>query len=368
MLTGHAGEASIRLVPSALPRSREPKKINLASIPAFPAVVLRVLDTVSQETPDFPLLVREITSDATLSAQVLRLANSARFGLTSRIGTVQHAVLTLGSAEVQSLVMSVAVANYSRAALRTDAMQKCWRHTVAAAVLSKEVARAAGLPPETAYSLGLLHDIGRLGLLVAWPQEYNRILKQADRDNLSLLELEKRMFSMDHCEVGRQLVDQWKLPPDFCIVAGRHHDPPAGETRLDHLGIAYFGCQIADSLGYWVAKPLRAKPLEDVLAELPIEVRQRFPVDAAELKDLVEQSVTGGTEALNEPLPEYIQIPRAEQDSPAQSADSSTAHGGAENGSGVPEDDQRPVVWDLAIVFASVIAFVAVMIVLRFLS
>lgn len=353
-------------MPSALARNSETKKINLASIPAFPAVVLRVLDIVSQDTPDFPLLVREITSDATLSAQVLRLANSARFGLTSRIGTVHHAVLTLGSAEVQSLVMSVAVANYSRAALRTDAMQKCWRHTLASAVLSKEIARAAGLPPETAYSLGLLHDIGRLGLLVAWPQEYNRILKQADRDNLSLLELEKRMFSMDHCEVGRQLVEQWKLPPDFCIVAGRHHDPPAGEAGLDHRGIAYFGCQIADSLGYWVAKPLRAKPLDDVLAELPAEVRLRFPADPAELKDLVEQSVSGGTEILNEPLPEYIQIPQPE--SPPQPTESSAANDAGGNPAAARENESRPIAWDLAIVFASVIAFVGVMIVLHFLS
>ena len=100
------------------------KDISLASIPAFPAVALRVLDLVSQDDPDFDLLVREIASDATLSAQVLRMANSALFRY--EVSTVQQAVMLLGAQRVQSLVMSVATANYSRAALRTEAFQRCW--------------------------------------------------------------------------------------------------------------------------------------------------------------------------------------------------------------------------------------------------
>jgi HD-like signal output (HDOD) protein len=353
-------------VSQAMPESREIRQINLANIPALPAIVLRVLDIVSQDHPDFPLLVHEITSDATLSAQVLRLANSARFGFAAQIGTVQHAVLALGSSEIQSLVMSVAVANYSRASLKTEAMQRCWRHTLASAVVCREIARAAGMPAEQAYSLGLLHDIGRLGLLVAWPDDYNRILKQADRDNLSLLDLEKRLFTMDHCEVGCRLVEQWKLPPDFCVVAGRHHDPPAGGTReLDHLRVAYFGCQIADSLGYWVAKPLHEKPLEQLLAELPADVLESFPADPAELRGLVEQSVAGGGELLYQSPPEYIQIPRVQSDALIDEPGKADA---IESRSAAPEIGERPIGWDLAIVLATVLTFVAVMVVLRFLG
>lgn len=179
--------------PQAL-ADRPPKDISLASIPAFPAIALRVLDLVSQEDPDFDLLVREIASDATLSAQVLKLANSAFFGFVTEVGTVQQAVMMLGTRRVQSLVISVATSDYSRAALRTKALQRCWKHTVATAVLSRELATAAGaIQPEQAYSLGLLHDIGRLGLLVAWPDDYDLMLRKADRNVISLLELEKQI-------------------------------------------------------------------------------------------------------------------------------------------------------------------------------
>src|ERR1700689_3335229 len=263
---------SIRFV-STMPEVLLKKDISLANIPAFPAVVLRVLDIASQENPDFGLLEREITSDATLSAQVLRLANSPLFGFAAQISTVQRAVVALGTAQVQSLVMSVATANYSRAALRTEAMQKCWRHTLASAILSREVARAAVMPREQAYSLGLLHDIGRLGLLVSWPNDYNRILQEADRDSVLLLDLEKRLFTMDHCEVGRLLVEQWKLPPEFRVVAGRHHDAPAGSTEFDGLRVVSLACRMADALGYRVAKPLQPVLLEELLAELPAGAR-----------------------------------------------------------------------------------------------
>lgn len=341
-----------------MPETRDIAKVTLASIPAFPAVVLRVLDIVSQDNPDFALLVREISSDATLSAQVLRLANSARFGFASQISTVQHAVVALGSAEVQSLVVSVAVANYSRAALRTRALQQCWRHTIASAVLCREVARAAGKPADQAYSLGLLHDIGRLGLLVAWPREYDRILQQADRDSMSLLELEKRLFKMDHCEVGRTLVEQWKLPAEFQLVAGRHHDPPAGQKELDSLRIAYFGCQIADALGYWVAKPLRPRPLEDILSEMPEQVRASFPSDPAALKELVEKSVTGDSEPLDKTAPDYVPA------RPAEPADAPRPEAVVQNGDRKAEDD-RHIAFDLTLVLATVLTFVAVMIAMK---
>ncbi len=334
------------------------KDISLANIPAFPAVVLRVLDIASQDNPDFDLLVREITSDATLSAQVLRLANSPLFGCATQISTVQRAVVTLGTAQVQSLVMSVATANYSRAALRTEAMQKCWRHTLATAILSREIARAACMPREQAYSLGLLHDIGRLGLLVAWPDDYNRILQEADRESVLLLDLEKQLFTMDHCEVGRRLVEQWKLPPEFLVVAARHHDAPAGATEFDGLRVVSIACRMADALGYWVAKPLRPELLEAILLEWPADMRERFPADPDALKQLVESSVTGGGEALNQPAPDYMQSP----------------------GVGVPLEERRPVedrevvtsagassiMWDFAIVVTTILTFMAVMIAMHY--
>jgi HD-like signal output (HDOD) protein len=356
-------------MPVATSETRPKKSVNLANIPAFPAVVLRVLDIVSQDEPDLRSLVQEINSDATLSAQVLRLANSPLFGFSAQISTVQHAVVALGTSQIQSLVMSVATANYSRAAFRSEALRKCWRHTLASAVLSREVARAAGMAAEKAYSLGLLHDIGRLGLLVAWPDDYGRILEEANRDGVSLLELERELFNMDHCEVGQLLVEQWKLPAEFRTVAGHHHDPPTESGKPDYLRVAYLGCQMADSLGYWAARPLVPIPLEELLLLLPADMRDRFPSDAEVLVELIERSVTDGTAALSEPAQEFStdrrKTPRSEAIADSAEPTTSPAVGAPEMFKG-PE--ARPLAWDFMIVVASVVSFLCVFMALLYFA
>jgi HD-like signal output (HDOD) protein len=276
------------------------KDLVLANIPAFPPIVLRALDLLSEDTPDVLQLVQEISSDATPAAQLLKLANSPLFGFTAQIGTVHHSVVALGLIRVRSLVVAVATTNYMRQALGTEGMNKCWRHTLASAILCRELAHAAGMPGDRAYSFGLLHDIGRLGLLVAYPKAYDQVLRDADRDAVSLLDAEKKRFGMDHCEAGRQLVEQWRLPPEFRVIAGRHHDPPAGGP-FDFLTLVHVACQMADTLGYSVVTPLKPLPFDELRCLLPPAVRQGFPTDPAVMIEIVGGTIDEHHSAIDVP-------------------------------------------------------------------
>ena len=271
---------------------RHAKDAILSKIPAFPPVVLKALDLLARDATDIAELSRLISTDATLAAQVLRLANSALFGFTSQIETVQHAVSALGLTRIQALVMTVATTNYMRGALRTPAMTRCWSHTLASAIVAREIARASAQDPDRAYSLGLLHDIGRLGLLVAYPGPYNQLLAEAARDAVSLLDLEKLRFGMDHCEAGRLLMSEWGLPQPILIATGRHHDPPQGGP-FDMLPVVHLACRMADTLGYFVAAPLKPAGYEELAAMLPDAARARFPDEDA-LRTIVEASVGEG--------------------------------------------------------------------------
>ena len=340
-----------------LEETRLTKDIVLGNIPAFPPVVLRLLDLLSNDNPDISPLVQEIASDATLSAQVLRLANSPLFGLAAQIDNVQHAVVTLGFARVQSLVATVATANYMKAALKTQALHKCWRHTLASAILCRELSPAAGIPRDRAYSLGLLHDIGRLGLLVAYPEDYNQILKAADRDAVSLLDLEKKRFGIDHCEAGRRLVEQWKLPPEFCIIAGRHHDPPAGGP-VDSLTLVHLACQLADTLGYAVVTPLKALAFDEIRSALPPAARERFPDNPQVLTEIVDRAIGNGSAGPAEPVHEMNGAASQGAAGPVRAVD-------------VPEDrskpglfaawEAKPMTWDFTVVLATALVFLIVL-------
>jgi HD-like signal output (HDOD) protein len=268
------------------------KKVVLEKIPAFPPIVMKVLDLVAGEGVEIAELVELISSDAVFSAQILKVANSPLFGLRSQVASVQHAVVTLGLNRVQGLATTVATSNYLKAALTTTELYGCWRHMLASAVISRELALACSVPEDLAYTAGLLHDIGRLGLLVAYPNEYAAALKTADRESLGLLDQEKKVFGMDHCETGRCLVEQWRFPADFQIVTGRHHDRPFG-GEFDLLQVVHYACALADALGYFVVKPLQPAPLTEIQEALPPAARQRFP-DFEALRQTVVKAVAAG--------------------------------------------------------------------------
>lgn len=327
------------------------KDIVLASIPAFPPVVLRVLDLLANEDTDTAPLVREISADATLAAQILRLANSPLFGLAAQVDTVHHAVVTLGFARVQSLVMAVATTNYMKGAMKTEALHQCWRHTVASAVLCRELAGAAGMAADRAYSFGLLHDIGRLGLLVAYPEEYERLLRAADRDAVSLLDLEKRRFGLDHCEAGRQLVEQWKLPEEFRVIAGRHHDRPSG-APFDFLSLVHASCQLADTFGYAVVKPLTHVSFDEICALLPAGAQERFGDDPEALTDILDQAIDPDHSLSHVPLVERIANLPARPTLVAGAAEAQPA----EEPELFRSVAQRPAAWELPVlVFTTLI-------------
>jgi hypothetical protein len=240
---------------------------------------------------------------------------------------------------VQSLVMAVATANYMRGGLRTEALAKCWRHSMASAILSRELARACRASsqapaPESAYSFGLLHDIGRLGLLVAYPAKYSRILKVADRDKVSLLDQEKLLFGMDHCEAGTHLLENCKLPEEFCRVVGRHHDPPGFALGkevsgpVDSLLIGYLACQMADTLGYSVVTPLKPAAMEELLALLPSSARAHFPSDLEELERIIAKGL-GEDNPLGDTPPTETETHEIEAEAPAAAFSSAVPDFGA---------------------------------------
>ncbi len=262
----------------------------LARIPAFPPIVLRLLDLLARDTVEIKELVALISSDPAFSAQVLRLANSALFGFRSQIDSIQSALVVLGLQRVRSLSMTVATANHMKGVLQIEELARCWRHMLACALLTEQLARSCSAFEDRAYTAGLLHDVGRLGLLLAYPQEYAALLRDIKRTPLELLDLEKEELGMDHCEAGRTLAEHWNLPPDFQIVAARHHDPQ-NNSEIDLLTLVHLGCRLADSLGFWVVEPLKPCSPEEFEQSLPPLLAKRLRIDAPRWREIVERRI-----------------------------------------------------------------------------
>ncbi len=273
-----------------------PRAKALSKIPPFPPIALRLLRVLGDDEAPIDEIAELIRADPALSSALLQRANSPLYGFISQINSLQQALFLLGLQTAKNLAVTLATGGYAAFGRRIPELQRCWRHTLACALLAEEVARACSLPADQAYTAGLLHDIGRLGLLVAFPKEYAALLKSADevgntQDSTFLLDREREVFELDHCEAGRHLAEQWGLPDELAAAAGRHHDRLYGE--FDLLALVHLSCRLADTLGFHVIHEQQPVPFEEIRNSLPEQARLRFWQDPGELRKFIDTKIQG---------------------------------------------------------------------------
>jgi putative nucleotidyltransferase with HDIG domain len=274
----------------------EGKKLEaLSNIPPFPPIAIRLLASLSDENVQIHQVVELTRADPKLSLEVLRRANSPLYGFISRVDSLRDALFLLGLDAVKALVLTAATGEYVARTRKVPELHRCWRHTLATALIAEELADVCSLPRDQAYTAGVLHDVGRLGLLVAYPDEYAELLRSVDEEGQKedasyLLDLEKKRFGFDHCETGRLLAEQWGLPEDISVVAGRHHDRPYGND-MDLLNIVHLSCRFADTLGYDVIHTSRPFTFEKLLASLPERVRDRSQLNYDAIQETIATKI-----------------------------------------------------------------------------
>ena len=251
-------------------------------LPPFPQVAIRVMQLANKESVQLHQLADLVSSDPAFAGEVLTIANSLLYAPRVPSSSILQAIAVLGANNLQGLCLTVGVRTYLGRTLNQPAMRAVWRHNLACALLAEQLAAGGFLDKDIAYTAGVLHDIGRLGLAVLRPKEYTELLASHAGSPESILEAERALFGLDHCEAGRQLVHDWKLPPEFDAVVAGHHTP----REEGHWGVAeliHLGCQMADSLGFTAFPGCEKPPFEQVLEELPARERRAFPATAETL-------------------------------------------------------------------------------------
>ncbi len=289
-------------------RSAAAISASLKKVPPFPPVAVKLLSLLSNPAVDTNEVADLIGSDATFTARLLQRVNSAEFGFISDITNVRRAVALLGLDTTRQITLAHATAAYAQGGLKTETMRRCWQHTVATAVLAEEIAEACDAFASVAFTAGIMHDIGRLGLLVAYPEEYERVIRYAAERCLDVLEFEEEEFGAHHAEAGRLLAESWGLPSEMALIAGRHHDPCEG-MELGLLRIVHVACRLADVLGYDIVRPLVPSTPSDVIAHLPAQARARLAQDPAELCERIEERLHEfGSESTGAPPEETLAL------------------------------------------------------------
>jgi HD-like signal output (HDOD) protein len=248
--------------------------VKLCDLPPFHAIANQVMVLTADPDIDLKPLSMVIQSDPAFSADILFLANSSLFGFPSRMSSLRHAIALLGLNRIKALAVTVAMRGFLGNG--NGMVHQCWRHSLACAIVCEELAPVFDLSPEQAFTAGIMHDIGRLGLLKSYPIEMAGILTREFAQVADVLAAEREVFQIDHSEAGSWLVGNWTLPREFQSFCGHHHDPANGRDSL-LLKVVKAACAIAASMGFQAAKVLQGPSFGEATATLRVGPGCKLP-------------------------------------------------------------------------------------------
>ena len=248
-------------------------------LPTFPKVAIRLLQLTNDENVQLHQLSELISSDAALASEVLTIANSPLYAPRFPACTILQAIAVLGANHLQGMCLTVAARAYMGNVLNNSAIRKAWRHNLACAIIAEQLAGAGFMDKDTAYTAGLMHDIGRLALAVIRPSEYATLLMRHSGNAASILAMEIDIFGCDHCEAGKHIVSNWELPSDFAAIVSEHHGPRRSDGAWCMEELIKVSCKMADAAGFCAFEGCETLAFSDLRKELPAREQRKFHLE-----------------------------------------------------------------------------------------
>ncbi len=232
-----------------LPKGEALQKIilrRLTELPPMPQVMFKAREVMSDPTSSFKALAEILETDQAMATRVLKLSNSAYYGLAGKVSSVQHAAVLLGYktvGEIVSMAGSSSLLGKSLDGYQLDSGD-LWKHSLAVAFASRLIANKT--KPEMdndAFAAGLIHDAGKLVLdqyIFERKAEFEKFMSNGQR---TFLNAEKEILGFDHSEIAAEMCDSWKIPKSLTTAICYHHYP----SRSQENTLAYI-VHVADSL------------------------------------------------------------------------------------------------------------------------
>ena len=200
--------------------------LDLSHLPTLPQTLVELIAACNDSETNLTRVAEIVTRDATISARVLQLANSAFLGSRTPFSDTNQAVIFLGTDTVRNIAVSVSVHEVFRSYRGRNGLSLplFWHHSLLTAVIAMSLARLIGYPqPAEAYLAGLLHDLGKLLLCQAMPAEYATLLENGSIHPAEFEFRERERLGFSHAEVGSLLVRRWNLQAPIAEAIRAHH-------------------------------------------------------------------------------------------------------------------------------------------------
>jgi putative nucleotidyltransferase with HDIG domain len=225
-------------------------KVN--DMPILPNRVNKIIEITEDPDSTIKDLEKEILKDQSLTARILKLANSAYYGYPRKINTVSQATILLGFQTIKSMTLASTISKMMEAELKGYALEEkdLWTQSQTCAIISRYIAKDINYPkPETAYIGGLLRDIGKTILNFYVEQEYNAIVNKVEYSNMSFLEAEEEILGFNHAQIGEKIANKWNFPEELVEAIGLHHSPENSTIDSTLVSIVHIADAITMMIG-----------------------------------------------------------------------------------------------------------------------
>lgn len=211
----------------------------IGDLATLPEVTIRIIEIVEDQKSTARDLHDVIKNDPALSVKVLKVVNSAFYGLPGQVASVDRAIILLGLSAVKNIAIAASIARLfkGKKISKNFRASDLWRHSVGVAVAARSLAKAS--PHQTLtdeiFVTGLIHDIGMLVERQSFPDQFAEVIDRCTETGQDFLECEREIIGADHQAFGVGLTTKWKFPRHLRAAVGFHHDPEALSVELRNM-------------------------------------------------------------------------------------------------------------------------------------
>jgi HD-like signal output (HDOD) protein len=219
----------------------------VTALATLPEVTTQIIATVENPKSSVGQLHKIIAHDPSLSSRILKVVNSAFYGVSGQIGSVERAIVLLGLTAVKNIAVAASLGQLFRGAKLGQGFsaRDLWAHCIAVGVTARELAKKSRVTsPDEAFLAGLLHDVGILVELQTWPEKIQTVCSTVKKNGGNFCEIERQILNVDHQALGMGLAEHWKFTRTCQLVAGYHHTPAALTEDCPAVSVVH----VADTL------------------------------------------------------------------------------------------------------------------------
>lgn len=266
----------------------------IGEIATLPEVTVKIIEVVEDPEGTARDLHQVIKKDPALSAKVLKVVNSAFYGLPGQVASVDRAIVLLGLSAVKNIAIAASISRMFKSDQISEQFtaKDLWRHSVAVGVAAKKITQVTGnvAGVDEMFLAGLIHDLGLLMERQAFGDQLTEIIQKTMAGEGNFLDLERQVIGATHQEFGDALTTRWKFPRHLRAAVGFHHNPEALAPELQRIGMIIACADILccqEQIGFYLTAH-NDEFTEDMLESIGINIEQLVEIRDTMDEDLEE--------------------------------------------------------------------------------